>query len=161
VRAAKGIDAMLSSVVSGAMRTLLIYIDWIWITAPPSHPSTTESLMQTQPSQHVCFCARSGHGDWIANAQQIHEIHPTPATVHYGYFDASLKPVLTIDSGDLVRLWTATGNPKYFEELGVPKEKIPAELFTAFEGVKDSARGDQTLDGRSTCAARRLVTPSK
>ena len=81
------------------------------------------------------------------NAQQIHEIHPTPATVHYGYYDASLKPVLTIDSGDIVRLWTATGNPKYFEELGVPKEKIPAELFAAFEGVKDSARGDHTLDG--------------
>ena len=67
--------------------------------------------------------------------------------MHYGYYDASLKPVLTIDSGDIVRLWTATGNPKYFEELGVPKEKIPAELFAAFEGVKDSARGDHTLDG--------------
>ena len=41
------------------------------------------------------------------------------------------------------------GDPKYFEELGVPKEKIPKELFTAFEGVKGSARGDQTLKNKS------------
>ena len=82
-----------------------------------------------------------------ANAQKIHEIHPTPATVHYGYFDAAVTPAITIDSGDIVKLWTATGHPKYFEELGLAKEKIPAELFTAFAGVKGSARGDQTLDG--------------
>ena len=82
-----------------------------------------------------------------ANAQKVHEIRPTPATVHYGYFDASVAPVITIDSGDIVKLWTATGHPKYFEELGVPKEKIPPELFIAFDGVKGSARGDQTLDG--------------
>src|SRR5260221_6593094 len=43
---------------------------------------------------------------------------------------ASLKPVLTIDSGDVVRLWTTTGNPRYFESLGVPKEKIPDRKST-------------------------------
>jgi hypothetical protein len=56
-------------------------------------------------------------------ADQIYELKPSPSTVHRGFFDASLKPVLTIDSGDIVRLWTATGNPRYFESLGVPKEK--------------------------------------
>src|SRR5690349_6135469 len=58
---------------------------------------------------------------------KIHELRASPTTVHRGFFDASLKPVLTIESGDIVRLWTATGNPRYFESLGVPKEKIPAE----------------------------------
>ena len=48
--------------------------------------------------------------------------------VHRGFFDASLKPLLTIDSGDVVRLETATGNPRYFEKLRVPKDKNPAEL---------------------------------
>ena len=61
--------------------------------------------------------------------------------------DASLPPVLTIDSGDIVRLETATGNPRYFESLGVPKEKIPKELYAAFEGVEGAGRGDHTLDG--------------
>jgi acetamidase/formamidase len=78
---------------------------------------------------------------------KVHELHPTPATVRRGFYDASLKPVLTIASGDTVKLWTATGNPRYFENLGVPKEKIPAELYAAFEGVQDNERGDHTLDG--------------
>src|SRR5262249_47437988 len=83
-----------------------------------------------------------------AQAQEkIHELKASPTTVHRGFFDASLKPVLTIDSGDTVRLWTATGNPRYFESLGIAKEKIPPELFTAYEGVTDDGRDDHNLDG--------------
>src|SRR6202166_830377 len=79
--------------------------------------------------------------------EKIHELKASPATVHRGFFDASLEPVLTIDSGDIVRLETATGNPRYFESLGVPKEKIPAELYAVFEGVAGNGRGDHTLNG--------------
>jgi acetamidase/formamidase len=80
-------------------------------------------------------------------APTVYDLKATPATVHRSFFDASLPPVLTIDSGDIVRLETATGNPKYFENLGVPKEKIPKELYAAFEGVEGAGRGDHTLDG--------------
>jgi acetamidase/formamidase len=79
--------------------------------------------------------------------EKIHVLKASPTTVHRGFFDASLKPVLTIDSGDIVRLWTTTGNPRYFESLGVPKEKIPPELFAAFEGAPSEGRDDHTLDG--------------
>src|SRR5262245_40916132 len=79
--------------------------------------------------------------------EKIHELRASPTTVHRGFFDASLKPVLTIDSGDIVRLWTTTGNPRYFESLGVPREKIPAELYAAFEGAPGDGRDDHTLDG--------------
>jgi len=78
---------------------------------------------------------------------KVHELKASPATVHRGFFDASLKPVLTIDSGDIVRLETATGNPRYFEKLGVPKEKIPAELYAVYQGVDNDGRGDHTLNG--------------
>jgi acetamidase/formamidase len=80
-------------------------------------------------------------------APKVHELRPAPDTVHRGFFDASLKPVLTIDSGDIVRVWTASGNPRYYENLGVPKEKIPAELYHVYEGVEDARRWDHTLSG--------------
>jgi acetamidase/formamidase len=81
------------------------------------------------------------------NRPKVHELKASNQTVHRGFFDASLKPVLTIDSGDIVRLETATGNPRYFEKLGVPKEKIPAELYAVYEGVEGTGRGDHTLNG--------------
>src|SRR3954470_5533466 len=96
----------------------------------------------------VCFAAFCiGGAPYVHSAEKIHELKASPSTVHRSFFDASLKPVLTIDSGDIVRLWTTTGNPRYFERLGVPKEKIPAELYAAFEGAPGSGRDDHTLDG--------------
>jgi acetamidase/formamidase len=80
-------------------------------------------------------------------APRTHELIAAPATVHRNFFDATLKPVLTIQSGDIVRLETATGHPRYFEGLGVPREKIPPELYAAFEGVEGAGRGDHTLNG--------------
>jgi len=90
----------------------------------------------------VAFAVAPAQGE-----EKVHELKASPATVHRSFFDASLKPVLTIDSGDIVRLTTTTGNPRYFEALGVPKEKIPPELFAAFEGAPGEGRDDHTLTG--------------
>jgi acetamidase/formamidase len=80
-------------------------------------------------------------------APKTHEIKATPTTTFYRFLDAATPPVLTINSGDIVRLETATGTPGYFERLGVPKDKIPAELYETFKGVDDNARRDHTLTG--------------
>ncbi len=39
-----------------------------------------------------------------------HQLLPMPETIHWGYFDASLKPVLTIDPGDTVVVTTVSGS---------------------------------------------------
>jgi len=77
----------------------------------------------------------------------VYDLKASPSTVHRGFFDASLRPVLTINSGDIVRLETASGNPAYFESLGVPRDRIPAELYEVFRGVEGGGRGDHTLNG--------------
>jgi acetamidase/formamidase len=108
------------------------------------------------PRQTACHALLLGlllcHVSFVGMAMaqgspKVHDLKAAPDTVHRGFFDASLKPVLTIDSGDMVRLWTASGNPRYYENLGVPKEKIPAELYRIFEGVDDARRWDHTLNG--------------
>lgn len=83
----------------------------------------------------------------VSAAPHVHELKASTSIVHREFFDATLPPVLTIDSGDIVKLETATGNPKWFENLGVPKEKIPAELYKVYEGVEGAGRGDHTLNG--------------
>ena len=103
--------------------------------------------MKSAAMKLFSFVLLSGTALTPVHAQTTHELLPVPKNIQYGYFDASVKPALTIESGDIVRLKTATGHPAYFEELGIPKEKIPPELFAAFEGVKGSARGDQSLVG--------------
>lgn len=47
-------------------------------------------------------------------------------TVHWGYFDAGLKPIATIDSGEAVTIGTVSGPP---DTLPGPPFKIPPALY--------------------------------
>ena len=44
-----------------------------------------------------------------------HHLHSSPETCHWGFFEAKLKPVLTVESGDEVTIDTISGGP---EEIG-------------------------------------------
>jgi acetamidase/formamidase len=107
------------------------------------------SLVLTGLLAIVYACARGS----LNATEKTFDLKASAKTVHQNFFDASLAPVLTINSGDIVRLETATGNPKYFEKHGVPKDKIPQELYTAFDGLPydesgpDRGRSDATMDG--------------
>lgn len=50
----------------------------------------------------------------------IPRVEAGPDTVHWGYFDAGIKPVLTINSGERIIVTTVTGSP----------ELLPPEPFT-------------------------------
>lgn len=54
-----------------------------------------------------------------------HRIDASAKTVHWGYFDATLPPVLTIDSGDTVVMSTVSGGR---EVMPKPPLEVPAAL---------------------------------
>ena len=41
-----------------------------------------------------------------------HHLEPSVETCHWGYFDATLPPVLRVASGDTVTIDTVTGSPE-------------------------------------------------
>src|ERR1700759_828114 len=56
-----------------------------------------------------------------------HHLHSSPETCHWGFFEARLKPVLTIDSGDEVTVETISGGPDQVPDTS--KFHVPPELF--------------------------------
>lgn len=48
----------------------------------------------------------------LQTSSDIPRVEAGPDTVHWGYFDANLKPVLTIASGDCVTMSSVSGTPQ-------------------------------------------------
>src|ERR1700756_3306830 len=55
-----------------------------------------------------------------------HHLHSSPQTCHWGFFEAKLKPVLTIESGDEVTIETISGGPEVVPDRS--RFHIPPEL---------------------------------
>ena len=55
-----------------------------------------------------------------------HHLHSSPETCHWGFFEAKLKPVLTIASGDEVTIDTVSGGPEVVPDRS--KFHVPPEL---------------------------------
>ena len=56
-----------------------------------------------------------------------HHLHASPETCHWGFFEAKLKPVLTIESGDEVTIDTIRGTPDVVPDR--TRFHVPPELF--------------------------------
>jgi len=78
-----------------------------------------------------------------------HTLMPSPRTVHIGYFLASVKPVLTIDSGDIVTLESAAAIvPSVVDQAGVvPPSAVPQYQRDIYGEVKDRGPGPHVLTG--------------
>ena len=72
-----------------------------------------------------------------------HHLLPSAETVHWGYFDATLKPALTVKSGDTVTIDTVTGGPNFLP----PRDKfhIPPALDEIIEKVTPGGPHTRTL----------------
>lgn len=63
-----------------------------------------------------------------------HELLPSVETCHWGYFDAGLKPALSVKSGDVVTIDTVTGAPEYLPDP--QKFHIPEALGPIHKDLK-------------------------
>lgn len=79
---------------------------------------------------------------------ETHELKLTPANVHWGYYDARLKPVLKIASGDTVRVETmVAGGLERLKLAGVSDAEIPESLKQVERSVTDRGPGVHPLTG--------------
>jgi acetamidase/formamidase len=74
-----------------------------------------------------------------------HVLRSGPKTVHWGFFDGALDPVLTIDSGDCVVIECVSGNPEWMPPKSSGFEVLP-ELRQIHEQVKRGT-GNHILTG--------------
>ena len=87
-----------------------------------------------------------------------HRIEAGPETVHWGYFDAALPPLVTIDSGDTVTISTVSGGP---EMMPPPPLVVPAcPLGRPCRRTSRSCRAT-SAPGRSRSAAPRPARCSR
>ena len=85
-----------------------------------------------------------------AAAQQgrVHELPLEPATVHWGYYDASLEPVLTVRSGDRVRFGALVARGlERLEMAGADPGGFPPALVRVEEGVTQRGPGAHPMSG--------------
>jgi acetamidase/formamidase len=72
----------------------------------------------------------------------VHRLPATPSTVHWGYFDPRLKPVLSVAPGDLVAIETLT-----HQAGDAPDLLMDAGIVDVFDGVSDRGPGPHLLTG--------------
>ena len=76
---------------------------------------------------------------------ETHLLQSSPDTVHWGFFDAALKPVLTVDSGDRVVIECVSGNPDW-----MPPKASGFEILPELQEIHHKAKkgtGNHILTG--------------
>lgn len=77
-----------------------------------------------------------------------HELPLTPANVHWGYYDARIPPVLTVDSGDRVRVETMVARGLARLKLaGVRDAEIPESMKAVERAIADKSAGPHPMTG--------------
>jgi acetamidase/formamidase len=80
-----------------------------------------------------------------APVTKTHLLQSGPGTIHWGFFDGGLPPVLTIDSGDSVVIECVSGNPEWMPPSSTGFEVLP-ELKNIHQQVKRGS-GNHILTG--------------
>jgi len=85
----------------------------------------------------------------LLTAQSPVSLPASPSTVAWGYYSAKARPVLTVHSGDTVRIQTLStcGPTERLVEEGISPQDIPAYNADIYREVKDRGPGPHILTG--------------
>jgi acetamidase/formamidase len=84
----------------------------------------------------------------LAQAPRVHDLKLIPQNVHWGYYDASVKPVLRIASGDTVRVETMIARGiQRLHAAGVKDDEIPESLKLVERTVTERGPGRHPMTG--------------
>jgi acetamidase/formamidase len=75
-----------------------------------------------------------------------HRLDAAPDTVHWGYLDAALKPLVTVDSGDTVTISTVSGGAALLPKAGT-SFVVPDALKAIHTSVQPRLGGSHILTG--------------
>ena len=75
-----------------------------------------------------------------------HKLDASPETVHWGYFDAALKPLVTVDSGDTITISTVSGTLGHLPKPETGLTVLP-ELAAIHQKVQPKLGGPHILTG--------------
>src|SRR5574341_2635788 len=79
---------------------------------------------------------------------RTHDLTLLPEHVHWGYYDAAVKPVLRMASGDTVRVETmVAGGLQRLRLAGVTEAEIPESLKAVENTVKERGPGAHPMSG--------------
>src|SRR5882724_4499901 len=76
-----------------------------------------------------------------------HSLKAEPKNIVWGYYSATAKPALRVQSGDIVTIQTISGAPARLEASGLAAAQIQPELRAVYEQVKDRGPGGHLLTG--------------
>ena len=77
---------------------------------------------------------------------RTHRLDAAPDTVHWGYFDASLKPLVTVEPGDEVIMSTVSGAPQMMPSAS-SSLTVPAALSAIHASVPQKLNGPHIMTG--------------
>ncbi|HZU22319.1 MAG TPA: acetamidase/formamidase family protein [Terriglobales bacterium] len=101
----------------------------------------------------ICFTGAAlaqgkPHAAAPKTAGAVRQLKATPKTVVWGYYAASMQPVLRINSGDAVEFETLiTNSPQRLEQAGVKPDDVQQSLRDIYANVTDKGPGGHILTG--------------
>jgi acetamidase/formamidase len=82
------------------------------------------------------------------SASKQYTLEPTPKSITWGYYDATVPPALRIRSGDTVEIHTLiTSSPQRLQEAGIPSNQIEQGLRDIYQQVTVKGPGPHILTG--------------